>query len=76
MHWKKTFAIPPEANLSPAAADLIKRLIADPNERLGINGVEEIKAHPFFCGVDWKRIREKKPPYTPPVTFFLMKNLF
>jgi hypothetical protein len=29
MHWKKMFGIPAEANLSPAAADLIKRLIAD-----------------------------------------------
>ncbi len=59
--------IPPEANLSQAAADLIRRLIADQTERLGINGVEEIKAHPFFYGIDWKRMREKKPPYIPPV---------
>ena len=48
MHWKKTFSIPSEANLSLSATDLIKRLIADPNERLGVNGAEEIKAHPFF----------------------------
>ena len=48
LHWKKTFSIPLEANLSSAATDLIKRLIADQYERLGINGVEEIKAHPFF----------------------------
>lgn len=39
IHWKKTFQIPIEANLSPQAIDLIRRLIADPNERLGINGV-------------------------------------
>jgi hypothetical protein len=32
---------------------------------LGIHGVEEIKAHPFFTGVDWKRIRERKAPYIP-----------
>jgi serine/threonine kinase 38 len=48
LHWKKIFAIPADVNLSVAAADLIKRLIADQSERLGINGVEEIKAHPFF----------------------------
>lgn len=35
---------------------------------MGINGVEEIKAHPFFVGVDWKKIRDKKAPYVPPVT--------
>jgi len=65
LHWRKTFVIPPEANLSPAAVDLLKRLICDPNERLGVNGVEEIKAHPFFAGIDWKRIREKKSPNVP-----------
>jgi len=27
LHWKKTLAIPSDANLSPAATDLIKRLI-------------------------------------------------
>jgi len=65
LHWKKTFSIPPEAQLSPAAIDLLKKLIADPNERLGVNGVEEIKMHPFFAGVDWRRIRDKKSPNVP-----------
>jgi len=65
IHWKKTFVIPPEANLSPSAIDLLKRLICDANERLGVNGAEEIKLHPFFAGVDWKRIRDKKSPYVP-----------
>ena len=59
LQWKKTFTIPPEAKLSPSAIDLIRRLIADANERLGINGVEEIKAHPFFFGIDWNKITEK-----------------
>jgi serine/threonine kinase 38 len=45
--------IPAEANLSVAATDLIRKLITDADQRLGINGVAEIKAHPFFVGVDW-----------------------
>lgn len=53
--------------MSPASVDLIKRLITDPNERLGINGVAEIKAHPFFVGIDWKNLREKKAPYIPEI---------
>lgn len=65
LHWKKVFGIPSEANLSQPAADLIRKLIADSNERLGINGVAEIKAHPFFYGIDWKKIRESKAPYIP-----------
>ena len=31
IHWRKTFHIPSEANLSPAAIDIIRRLIADPS---------------------------------------------
>jgi serine/threonine kinase 38 len=59
LHWRKTLVIPPEANLSPASIDLIKKLITDADTRLGVNGVAEIKAHPFFLGVDWSRIRDK-----------------
>jgi hypothetical protein len=28
-------------------------------------GVEEIKAHPFFAGTDWKNIRNTKAPNVP-----------
>ena len=69
LHWKKTFLVPHEAKLSYVAIDLIRKFIAEPNERLGVNGVEEIKAHPFFAGIDWKRIREKPAPYVPEVNF-------
>jgi hypothetical protein len=49
--------IPPEANLSPAATDILKKLIADSDIRLGRNGAEEIKSHPFFEGLDWSKLR-------------------
>ena len=39
MDWKNTFFIPKEADLSPEATDLLRRLIRDPSERLGIHGV-------------------------------------
>jgi serine/threonine kinase 38 len=57
LHWKKTFVIPPEANLSPAATDILKKMINEPETRLGRNGSEEIKSHPFFDGFDWDRVR-------------------
>lgn len=68
LHWKKTFVIPPEANLSPAAIDLLKKLVADSENRLGRNGVEEIKSHPFFDGMDWDGLRKRKVPYLPNVS--------
>jgi serine/threonine protein kinase len=41
--------------VSPAASDLIAKLLQiDPAKRLGKNGVQEIKAHPFFSNIDWE----------------------
>jgi hypothetical protein len=28
----------------------------DPRKRLGKNGIQEIKEHPFFEGIDWDRM--------------------
>lgn len=65
MHWKKTLRIPPEANLSPAATDILRRLMNDADMRLGNNGVDEIKTHPFFDGVDWSNIKTSEAPWIP-----------
>lgn len=69
IHWKKTLIIPGDANLSPAATDLIKKLICDADRRLGSNGVAEVKAHPFFEGVNWGKIRETTAPFVPEVNY-------
>ena len=68
MHWKKTFSIPAEAKLSAASTDILKRMICDADTRLGRNGAEEIKAHAFFKGLDWDKLREMTPPYIPQIT--------
>lgn len=65
LNWDEHFEIPSEMNLSDNATDLLKKLITYPNERLGNNGVNEIKAHPFFWGIEWKKIRTKKAPFVP-----------
>lgn len=70
INWKKTFQIPKEAKISEEARDIITRMISDIEDRIGKNGIEEIKIHPFFNGLDWKRIREKRPPYVPEVKVF------
>ena len=43
-------------------------MIADSDVRLGRNGAEEIKAHPFFEGFDWECVRQQIAPYQPSVT--------
>lgn len=54
----------------PAAKDLlIKLLNRDPKERLGANGSAEIKAHPFFHAIDWRKLLQRKyePTFKPNV---------
>ena len=64
----KIWEVPEEINLSKEALDFMKRMMSDPNERLGKNGPEEIKSHPFFKGVDWDNIRNNmKPPFIPDI---------
>lgn len=41
--------------------------MCDVNDRLGINGVDEIKAHPFFKGIDWKNLRNCDAPFKPKI---------
>lgn len=65
LHWKKTFVIPTDTNLSPAAIDLLRKMVTDADNRLGRNGAEEIKAHPFFEGLDWSKLKATRPPYLP-----------
>lgn len=34
-----------------------RKLVTDAKDRLGINGVDEIKAHPFFRNINWAKLR-------------------
>jgi len=51
--------------LSPEAEDLIRRFCCDKIDRIGKNGVEEIKNHAFFKGIDWDNIRKQNGPFVP-----------
>lgn len=56
--------------ISPTAKDLIQGLLdRNPQTRLGARGAAEIKAHPFFHSIDWKKIIERKyePAFKPNV---------
>jgi serine/threonine protein kinase len=52
--------------VSRDAEDLIRRLVCEPDHRLGgIRGIEEFKEHPFFHGVEWEVLDRKKAPFQP-----------
>ena len=41
----------------------VRALLCDREGRLGHTSTEEIKAHPFFGGVDWPSLRTQRAPY-------------
>jgi serum/glucocorticoid-regulated kinase 2 len=54
----------------PAAKDLLTKLLnRKPDQRLGANGASEIKAHPFFHSIDWRKLLQRKyePTFKPNV---------
>ncbi|KAG7740772.1 hypothetical protein KL923_001413 [Ogataea haglerorum] len=66
LNWRETLQFPEDIHLSPEAEDLILRLLTDADHRLGRNGgASEIKAHPFFRGVNWDEIRNVEAPFIP-----------
>ena len=67
LNWRKYLKIPQKTKVSDEARDLIFKMIEDPNKRLGYNGSEEIKKHPFFKDFDWENIRELKAPFIPEI---------
>ncbi|KRX00728.1 Protein kinase-like domain [Pseudocohnilembus persalinus] len=49
-----------EDEMSPELKDLIEKLLdMDYTIRLGANGAQEIKEHPWFKGINWKGIRSE-----------------
>jgi cell cycle protein kinase DBF2 len=56
-----------EIEVSRECWDLITRLIQEPERRIGsgLDGVNEVKRHPWFRGFNWDKIREMIPPFIP-----------
>ena len=56
---------PKDVVLSGELKDLLFKLLLPADKRLGKNGVDEIKKHPFFRKVDFKNVRSMKPVFIP-----------
>jgi serine/threonine kinase 38 len=62
---KKYLKFPDDIKISDDAKDVLFRFICDPEERLGKNGVDEIKSHPFFKMINFDLLPTYKAPWIP-----------
>jgi serine/threonine-protein kinase MRCK len=53
--------------ISDDAKALITGLCTDAAQRVGRNGLADLKAHPFLAAMDWEHIADQKPPFVPSV---------
>jgi serine/threonine protein kinase len=67
LRWQHFLEVPDSVSqsVSPECMNFMLALICDANTRLGRNGIEEIKAHPWFAGVDWDNLRNAAAPFIP-----------
>ena len=71
---QKTVYMTPEVDILDwvhiQAYDIVCKLLQrEPTKRLGYNGFDEIKTHPWFSGIDWDKLYRKEitPPFRPTV---------
>ncbi|WVY98612.1 hypothetical protein V8G54_030763 [Vigna mungo] len=67
VNWRNYLKFPEEVKLSAEAKDLISRLLCNVEQRLGTKGADEIKAHPWFKGVEWDKLYQIKAAFIPEV---------
>ncbi|KNC78569.1 hypothetical protein SARC_09005, partial [Sphaeroforma arctica JP610] len=67
MNHKSSLVFPDDIPLSEEAKSIVRGFLTDSSDRLGSNGIEEIKRHEFFQGFDWSSAANKTmaPPYIP-----------
>ncbi|XP_072953983.1 uncharacterized protein [Typha angustifolia] len=67
VNWRTYLRFPEEAKLSADAKDLICKLLCNVDQRLGTKGAHEIKAHPWFNGIQWDKLYQMEAAFIPEV---------
>jgi len=62
VRYEKHFKVPPESKVSRPAMDLMKKLVCPVHRRIGIDA---IKQHPWFKGLDFEDLQKQTPPFVP-----------
>ncbi|XP_023560211.1 myotonin-protein kinase isoform X2 [Octodon degus] len=66
VHYKEHLSLPlADTGVPEEARSLIQGLLCPPEVRLGRDGAEDFRKHPFFFGLDWEGLRDSVPPFTP-----------
>ena len=64
VEWHEDFI-----EISPEARDFMERLMTlDPARRLGANGADEVKNHPFLSDINWDTVTTSEAAFIPQVT--------
>jgi ribosomal protein S6 kinase alpha-5 len=66
-----TKKVPFPRTMDETSKNFITQLLEkDPSRRLGAKGVEDIKKHPFFAGINWEHVEQRKlkPPIQPVIS--------
>ncbi|KAL5265908.1 hypothetical protein ACHWQZ_G006535 [Mnemiopsis leidyi] len=69
INWRCCLSIPTAANISEHSINLIFDLLQDSDKRLGRDGAEEIKEHPFFAEITWDSLHDDRAPMIPELRF-------
>ncbi|KAF4981034.1 hypothetical protein FZEAL_3086 [Fusarium zealandicum] len=68
VNWSQTLYFPDDIQLGQEAEHLIRSLVCSPENRLGRGGAQDLKAHPFFHGVQFDQLRRIRAPFEPRLT--------
>lgn len=57
LYLKGPLNFPSDTPISKNAKDLLEQLLCSADNRLGKNGLEDFRKHPFFSSIDWTNLR-------------------